>query len=325
MAAHALAVLAQSRDGYPSAYVASSVNTHAVFLRRILGDLVAAGLVTRARGAPAGTGSRGRRRRSPSPTSTARSSPAGRSPRVRPSRTLAARSAPACGGPSPRPPSRPRAGSSPRSGTRRSPTSRAARCGAAARAPGTEGRTPAASRTAVQIRAAERPRCRAASWIAARSAPRPSCPPDRELVKIWRFFPTRPLQFRDSVSPRGGRVAGYAPQRTFTSVRGTTHVHEGDRSPRSRTRWIRRRRSSSPSRARSRATTGALRGGDEGGVRPHPAPHPVGRDRPDREAARQEAHDGLGADQGPHGQGAERPLPELGQEPRRRLARHRRS
>jgi Rrf2 family protein len=45
MAVHALAVLAQSRDGYPSAYVASSVNTHAVFLRRILGDLVAAGLV----------------------------------------------------------------------------------------------------------------------------------------------------------------------------------------------------------------------------------------------------------------------------------------
>jgi Rrf2 family protein len=45
MAAHALAVLAQSREGYPSAYVAASVNTHAVFLRRILGDLVAAGLV----------------------------------------------------------------------------------------------------------------------------------------------------------------------------------------------------------------------------------------------------------------------------------------
>jgi Rrf2 family protein len=45
MAAHALAVLAQSRDGYPSSYVASSVNTHAVFLRRILGELVAAGLV----------------------------------------------------------------------------------------------------------------------------------------------------------------------------------------------------------------------------------------------------------------------------------------
>ena len=45
MAAHALAVLAQSRAGYPSVYVAASVNTHAVFLRRILGDLVAAGLV----------------------------------------------------------------------------------------------------------------------------------------------------------------------------------------------------------------------------------------------------------------------------------------
>jgi Rrf2 family protein len=45
MAAHALAVLAQSRDGFPSAFVASSVNTHAVFLRRILRDLVAAGLV----------------------------------------------------------------------------------------------------------------------------------------------------------------------------------------------------------------------------------------------------------------------------------------
>ncbi len=38
-------MLAQSREGYPSAYVASSVNTHAVFLRRILGELVAAGLV----------------------------------------------------------------------------------------------------------------------------------------------------------------------------------------------------------------------------------------------------------------------------------------
>lgn len=53
MAAHALAVLAQSDEGYPSAYVAGSVNTHAVFLRRILGDLVAAGLV-RAREGRAG-------------------------------------------------------------------------------------------------------------------------------------------------------------------------------------------------------------------------------------------------------------------------------
>jgi Rrf2 family protein len=54
MAAHALAVLAQSRDGYPSAYVASSVNTHAVFLRRILGDLVTAGLVSAREGRAGG-------------------------------------------------------------------------------------------------------------------------------------------------------------------------------------------------------------------------------------------------------------------------------
>lgn len=45
MAVHALAVLAQSEEGYPSGYIASSVNTHAVFLRRILRDLVSAGLV----------------------------------------------------------------------------------------------------------------------------------------------------------------------------------------------------------------------------------------------------------------------------------------
>lgn len=54
MAAHALAVLAQSREGYPSAYVASSVNTHAVFLRRILGELVAAGLVAAREGRAGG-------------------------------------------------------------------------------------------------------------------------------------------------------------------------------------------------------------------------------------------------------------------------------
>lgn len=54
MAAHALAVLAQSRDGYPSAYLAGSVNTHAVFLRRILGELVAAGLVTAREGRAGG-------------------------------------------------------------------------------------------------------------------------------------------------------------------------------------------------------------------------------------------------------------------------------
>jgi Rrf2 family transcriptional repressor of oqxAB len=45
MAVHALALLAQAEEGYPSAYLASSVNTHAVFLRRILRALVAAGLV----------------------------------------------------------------------------------------------------------------------------------------------------------------------------------------------------------------------------------------------------------------------------------------
>jgi Rrf2 family protein len=54
MAAHALAVLAQSRDGYPSAFIAGSVNTHAVFLRRILGDLVAAGLVSAREGRAGG-------------------------------------------------------------------------------------------------------------------------------------------------------------------------------------------------------------------------------------------------------------------------------
>ncbi len=45
MAAHALAVLARAGEGRPSALLASSVNTHAVFMRRILRDLVSAGLV----------------------------------------------------------------------------------------------------------------------------------------------------------------------------------------------------------------------------------------------------------------------------------------
>ena len=45
MAAHALALLAGAEEGRPSALLASSVNTHAVFLRRILRDLAAAGLV----------------------------------------------------------------------------------------------------------------------------------------------------------------------------------------------------------------------------------------------------------------------------------------
>lgn len=45
MAVHALAVLAQSDEGASSAYVAGSVNTHAVALRRVLSELVEAGLV----------------------------------------------------------------------------------------------------------------------------------------------------------------------------------------------------------------------------------------------------------------------------------------
>lgn len=54
MAAHALALLSQSEEGYPSAYIAASVNTHAVFLRRILRDLVAAGLVAAREGRTGG-------------------------------------------------------------------------------------------------------------------------------------------------------------------------------------------------------------------------------------------------------------------------------
>ena len=45
MAVHALALLAQSEDGYPSEFIAGSVNTHAVFLRRVLRSLAEAGLI----------------------------------------------------------------------------------------------------------------------------------------------------------------------------------------------------------------------------------------------------------------------------------------
>jgi len=45
MAVHALALLAQDRDGYPSQYLAGSVNTHAVFLRRVLRRLAEGGLI----------------------------------------------------------------------------------------------------------------------------------------------------------------------------------------------------------------------------------------------------------------------------------------
>ena len=45
MSVHALALLAQNREGYPSSYIANSVNTHAVFLRRVLKRLVEVGIV----------------------------------------------------------------------------------------------------------------------------------------------------------------------------------------------------------------------------------------------------------------------------------------
>nr|WP_245575895.1 Rrf2 family transcriptional regulator [Alicyclobacillus contaminans] len=45
MSVHALALLAQNREGYSSRFIASSVNTHAVFLRRVLKRLVEVGLI----------------------------------------------------------------------------------------------------------------------------------------------------------------------------------------------------------------------------------------------------------------------------------------
>jgi len=54
MAVHALALLSGAEEGYPSGYIALSVNTNPVFLRRILGDLVAAGLVTAREGRAGG-------------------------------------------------------------------------------------------------------------------------------------------------------------------------------------------------------------------------------------------------------------------------------
>lgn len=45
MSVHALALLAQNREGYSSSYIANSVNTHAVFLRRVLKRLVEAGFI----------------------------------------------------------------------------------------------------------------------------------------------------------------------------------------------------------------------------------------------------------------------------------------
>ncbi|UHA75253.1 Rrf2 family transcriptional regulator [Paenibacillus sp. 481] len=45
MSLHALALLAESEEGYTSKYLAGSVNTHSVFLRRVLSKLVQAGIV----------------------------------------------------------------------------------------------------------------------------------------------------------------------------------------------------------------------------------------------------------------------------------------
>lgn len=45
MAMHALAVLGNSPEGATSAFIAGSVNTHAVFLRKVLRQLVDAGFV----------------------------------------------------------------------------------------------------------------------------------------------------------------------------------------------------------------------------------------------------------------------------------------
>jgi len=50
MAVHALALLSQSEQGYPSDFLAGSVNTNAVFLRRVLGLLAEAGLVEARKG-----------------------------------------------------------------------------------------------------------------------------------------------------------------------------------------------------------------------------------------------------------------------------------
>jgi len=45
IATHALAMLSQLEDGYPSEHVAQSINTHPVFLRRVMKSLCTAGLV----------------------------------------------------------------------------------------------------------------------------------------------------------------------------------------------------------------------------------------------------------------------------------------
>lgn len=45
MSVHSLALLSQNKEGFPSSYIAGSVNTNAVFLRRVLKRLVEVGLI----------------------------------------------------------------------------------------------------------------------------------------------------------------------------------------------------------------------------------------------------------------------------------------
>lgn len=45
IATHALALLAQSEEGYPSDFIAESINTNPAFLRRVLARLSQAGLI----------------------------------------------------------------------------------------------------------------------------------------------------------------------------------------------------------------------------------------------------------------------------------------
>ncbi|KEO84143.1 Rrf2 family transcriptional regulator [Tumebacillus flagellatus] len=54
LAVHALALLSTSEDGYSSSYIAGSVNTHSVFLRKVLAKLVTEGILATREGARGG-------------------------------------------------------------------------------------------------------------------------------------------------------------------------------------------------------------------------------------------------------------------------------
>ncbi len=55
MAVHALALLSQADEGMPSDFMAGSINTHAVFLRRVLRQLAQAGLIVAHEGRKGGS------------------------------------------------------------------------------------------------------------------------------------------------------------------------------------------------------------------------------------------------------------------------------